>query len=124
MISTVPKPIHITRGSRSGSRLDQYKPIHLVMLDIDTLGSSVEAELKAIGGVLLKSGRGFHFIGTKPIQKPGDWEKEMKRNRRHKVLKHFADYDHIDISMRRGYATLRITASNAKPRVQVFYKEL
>lgn len=106
------------------SRVDQYKPVHLIMLDIDTLDTSVEAELKAIGGVLLKSGRGFHFIGTNLIKTQKEWEKEMRRIRRHKVLKHFVDHDHIDISLRRGYATLRITASKAKPRVPVFYKEL
>lgn len=106
------------------SRVDQYKPIHLLMLDIDTLDSSVEAELKAIGGILLKSGRGFHFIGTNLLTNHREWEKELKRIRRHKVLRHFADQDHIDISLRRGYATLRITASTAKPRVPVFYKEL
>lgn len=106
------------------SRMDQYKPIHLIMLDIDTLDNSVEAELKSIGGVLLKSGRGFHFIGKNLLTTQKDWEKEMRRIRRHKVLKHYTDRDHIDISLRRGYATLRITSSNAKPRVPVFYKEL
>lgn len=106
------------------SRMDQYKAIHLILLDIDTLDSSVEAELKAIGGVLLKSGRGFHFIGRKLLTTQTDWEKEMRRIRRHKLLKHFVDHDHIDISLRRGYATLRITSSKAKPRVPVFYKEL
>lgn len=106
------------------SRMDQYQSIHLIMLDIDTLDNAVEAELKSIGGVLLKSGRGFHFIGKTLLTTQKEWEKEMRRIRRHKVLKHYTDRDHIDISLRRGYATLRITSSKAKPRVPVFYKEL
>jgi hypothetical protein len=46
------------------SRLDQYGGTHLIMLDIDSLDTSIETYLSKIGGVLLKSGRGFHFIGN------------------------------------------------------------
>ena len=106
------------------SRLDQYRPIQLVMLDIDSVDSAVEHELKAYGGVLLKSGRGFHFIAHRVFQDQKLWEKEMKRFKRSKVLKGHIDEDHIDISIRRGYSTLRITSSAIKPTVPVFYKEL
>jgi uncharacterized protein (UPF0332 family) len=106
------------------SKLDQYRPVHLLMLDIDTLDIAVESALKEIGGILLKSGRGFHFIGKNLFLSQKEWEKEMNRVRRHKVLKNHVDRDHIEISLQRGYATLRITSSPAKPRVPVFYKEI
>lgn len=106
------------------SRLDQYNPIQLIMLDIDSVDSAVEHELKGYGGVLLKSGRGFHFIAHRVVDNQALWEKEMKRFKRAKALKGHIDEDHIDISLRRGYSTLRITASSIKPTVPVFYKEL
>ena len=55
------------------SRLDQYKAVHLIMLDIDTLDTSVEDSLKEIGGILLKTGRGFHFIGNNLIVGQKEW---------------------------------------------------
>lgn len=106
------------------SRLDQYGGTHLIMLDIDSLDSSVEAHLSKIGGVLLKSGRGYHFIGNKVIDGQDRWEKTMRQLKRNKDLKPYLDHDHIDISLRRGYATLRVTTSNIKPQVPVFFKEL
>ena len=106
------------------SRLDQYSPIHLLMLDIDTLDSSVESELKKVGGILLRSGRGIHFIGNKLLKQQNKWEAELKRIRKNRIFKDYIDKDHIDISLQRGYSTLRITSSPAKPRVPVFYKEL
>ena len=106
------------------SRLDQYGDIHLVMLDIDALGADVEESLYAIGGVLLKSGRGLHFIGRKPICGKREWEKAMKEIRRSPVLGKYIDKSHIDMSIKRGYSTLRITKSDIKPSVPIFYKEL
>lgn len=106
------------------SRLDQYKPIQLIMLDIDSVDSAVEHELMAYGGVLLKSGRGFHFIANRVFENQTLWIKEMKKFKRIKALKGHLDEDHIDMSLRRGYSTLRITASSIKPVVPVFYKEL
>jgi len=106
------------------SRLDQYMPTQLIMLDIDSVDSGVEHELKAYGGVLLKSGRGFHFIAHRVFENQTLWIKEMKKFKRIKALKGHLDEDHIDISLRRGYSTLRITASPIKPTVPVFYKEL
>ena len=106
------------------SRLDQYKPVHLLMLDIDSLDSSVEHELKNIGGVLLKSGRGFHFIGTKVLEGQNVSEREMRRLMQLKSLKEYLDRDHMEISLRRGYSTLRVTANKIKPTTPVFYKEL
>lgn len=106
------------------SRLDQYRPVHLIMLDIDSVDSIVEHELKKIGGVLLKSGRGFHFIGSTVVEGQKAWEVAMRKLRRSKDLGGHLDRDHIDISLRRGYATLRVTTSPVKPTAPVFYKEL
>ncbi len=106
------------------SKLDQYSGVHLIMLDIDSLDSSVESHLSKIGGVLLKSGRGYHFIGNKVIRGQSQWEKAMRQMKRDKALKTYLDQDHIDISLRRGYATLRVTTSKVKPQAPVFFKEL
>lgn len=106
------------------SRLNQYGETHLIMLDIDSLDASVEAHLSKIGGVLLKSGRGFHFIGNKVIEGQRVWERTMRQLRRNKELKSYLDHDHIEVSLRRGYATLRATTSKVKPQVPVFFKEL
>lgn len=106
------------------SKLDQYGGTHLVMLDIDSLDASVENALSEIGGILLKSGRGFHFIGNNVVVGQKNWEKLMRQLKRHKELKNYIDQAHIDISLRRGYATLRVTTSKVKPQAPVFFKEL
>lgn len=106
------------------SKVNQYKDDHLIMVDIDTVNPAVEAALKPIGGILLKSGRGFHFIGRKIVSGQHGWRKQMQALLRHKTLKHHVDRNHIEISIRRGYATLRVTASPVKPTVPYFYKEI
>jgi uncharacterized protein (UPF0332 family) len=120
--------LHVKRSSDYvvglNSRLNQYGDAHLIMLDIDSLDASVETHLRKIGGFLLRSGRGFHFIGRTVVKGKGAWEKAMLKLKRSKDLKPYLDHDHIDISLRRGYATLRITTSKVKPVAPVFYKEL
>jgi uncharacterized protein (UPF0332 family) len=106
------------------SRVNQYKDDHLVMIDIDAVNPAVEAALKPIGGILLKSGRGFHFIGRKIVSGLQNWRKEMKSLLRQKTLRHHIDKDHIEISIRRGYSTLRVTSGPVKPTVPYFYKEI
>jgi hypothetical protein len=106
------------------SRVNQYKEDHLIMLDIDSVNPAIEASLKPIGGILLKSGRGFHFIGRKVVTGLKEWRTAMRRLLRHKKLKKHIDKDHIEISMHRGYATLRVTASPIKPTIPYFYKEI
>ncbi len=106
------------------SRLNQYSDCHLILLDIDALNPAVEKALGKYGGILLKSGRGFHFIGKKIVSGEDEWRKTYKRIARDKVLKKHIDKTHIDISLMRGYATLRVTASAVKPNVPFFYKEL
>ena len=106
------------------SKLNQYKPIHLLMLDMDCLDSAVETALKDIGGVLLKTGRGLHFLGHDVIDGQKEWISIMKKLRSNKDLKDHLDMDHIEISLRRGYSTLRVTSSPVKPVTPIFFKEL
>jgi hypothetical protein len=94
------------------------------MLDMDALNPEIETALKPIGGILLKTGRGFHFIGKTVIQGQIAWRKEMKKLARDKILKKHIDMDHVSISLRRGYATLRMTSSPVKPTAPYFYKEI
>lgn len=105
------------------SRVDQYEDRHLLMFDIDSVDAEVEATLGRIGGVLMKSGRGFHFVGTKVIGSQKAWRKELRKALRSPALRTRIDRKHIEISLMRGYSTLRITASDIKPIVPYFYKE-
>lgn len=73
---------------------------------------------------MIKTGRGFHFIGKKIIKLQKEWIRSMKGFKQDDVLKKYIDSDHIDISIRRGYSTLRITDSPVKPHIPFFYKEL
>ncbi|MGO8988724.1 MAG: HEPN domain-containing protein [bacterium] len=106
------------------SKVNQYKDDHLIMVDIDAVNPAVESALKPIGGVLLKSGRGYHFISRKIVSGASIWRKEMRNLLHNPALKQHIDKDHIEISLRRGYATLRVTSSPVKPTVPYFYKEL
>jgi uncharacterized protein (UPF0332 family) len=106
------------------SKVSQYQGNHYIMLDFDSLDTDVEIALKSIGGVLLKSGRGFHFIGNTIIIGHKNWVAELKRILRNKDLKGKVDKEHIEISIQRGYSTLRITESAIKPSIPIFYKEL
>ncbi|MEM2941629.1 MAG: HEPN domain-containing protein [Thermoproteota archaeon] len=105
------------------SKLDQYGDRHLLMFDIDSIDAEVEATLKEIGGILLKSGRGFHFIGRHVIENGKNWVKALRAILRNPVLKHRVDKKHIQISLERGYSTLRITTSKTKPYPPQFFKE-
>jgi len=73
---------------------------------------------------MLKSGRGFHFIGRRVVSGAVAWRKKMRSLLKDQALKPHIDKDHIEISIKRGYATLRVTASPVKPTVPYFYKEI
>ena len=105
------------------SKLDQYSDRHLLMFDIDSIDAEVEATLKKIGGLLLKTGRGFHFIGKNVIEGGKEWTTTLKKTLRDPVLKQRIDKKHIAISLQRGYSTLRITGSPSKPIIPQFFKE-
>lgn len=106
------------------SKLDQYSDKHLLMLDIDSLDPAVEVTLKKYGGILFKSGRGFHFLGRQVIDGRKEWERILRKALYNKVLKSRIDKKHIEISLKRGYSTLRITTSALKPIRPHFFKEL
>lgn len=107
------------------SRLNQYgEPVHLLMLDLDTTDAAVECALSKIGGTLVKSGRGFHFIGGQPIRGQRRWEAALGRIKKRKDLRRFVDKQHIEFSLQRGYSTLRLTAGPNKPHAPFFYKDL
>ncbi len=108
------------------SRLDQYADVQLIMLDIDVrdLNNSVENALRKVGGVLFRSGRGFHFVGNTPIVGRSKWRKQMRSFLRDRDLKGYVDKKHVTISLERGYSTLRITSSPTKPLTPIFFKEI
>jgi uncharacterized protein (UPF0332 family) len=105
------------------SKLDQYGDKHLLMFDIDSVDAEVEATLKGIGGILIKSGRGFHFVGRRVIESRKDWMEALRSILRNPVLKSRVDKTHIHRSLERGYSTLRITSSKIKPTTPQFFKE-
>ncbi|EKE27056.1 MAG: hypothetical protein ACD_4C00069G0001 [uncultured bacterium (gcode 4)] len=106
------------------SRINQYENNHILMLDIDSVNPSIESVLKPIGGVLLKSGRGYHFIGKTIYQGFTEWSKKLNLLKKTPILKDHIDKAHIEISLARGYSTLRVTSSPVKPTIPYFYKEL
>lgn len=106
------------------SKVNQYESNHYLMLDFDSMDTDVESELKEYGGVLLKSGRGFHFIGNNIIIGEKEWIKILRHIEKKKELKGKIDRDHIEISIKRGYSTLRITSSKIKPNIPIFYKQI
>lgn len=105
------------------SRLNQYEEMQLLMIDIDSISVDVESRLSKIGGILLKSGRGYHFIGRKILSSRTEWTKALRGIMRDRSLRHRADKKHIKISLQRGYSTLRVTSSPAKPARPMFFKE-
>jgi uncharacterized protein (UPF0332 family) len=106
------------------SRVNQYGEAQLILLDIDTVDPEVESALRAVGGILLKSGRGFHFLGHQLLPSEKEWRRTMQRLSRSRSLRDHLDQTHVAISLRRGYSTLRVTSSPIKQTVPFFYKEL
>lgn len=104
------------------SKLDQYKSVHILMLDLDSITDRCLKVLKKIKGVLFKSGRGYHFIGKELIRGDAAWRKKLLSLKNHKDLKGAIDRDHVDISLQRGYSTLRVTRSPQKPETPYFYQ--
>lgn len=131
LISVLKKTLHDLRIKKYddyvigiNSKLDQYSNIHLLMLDIDSINPAIEKALEPYGGILLKSGRGYHFIGKNLIIGDGEFRRTYLKILRDKKLKNAVDKNHIEISLKRGYSTLRITANSIKPQIPFFYKEL
>jgi len=98
------------------SRVDQYAERHLFMLDLDSVDEAAIDRLRTYGGYIMKSGRGYHFIGRTIIPTPEQWRRTLSEVRRTPGLRQHVDDSHIEMSLRRGYSTLRILESPAKPR--------
>ena len=92
------------------SRMDQYRERHVLMLDFDDIPyEEMPLErLKQEPGVLVRTESGYHFLGWRLYDKR-EWVKRLKS------FKDVASHDHIELSLQRGYATLRLTASPRKP---------
>ncbi len=101
-------------NNRLGQRADGY----LLFLDIDHNDEpTVKAALKGRKGWLFKSGNGFHFVGSEVYSSTKQWVHRFEKAAKSKKLKHLVDPAHVEFSIRRGYSTLRISSSPAKPFV-------
>ena len=92
------------------------------MLDLDSIDESAIERLAEYGGYLLKSGRGYHFIGKTLLSNRVAWEQTLRDMGRIPELKPHIDASHIDMSLKRGYSTLRILESPAKPQRPMMIK--
>lgn len=95
------------------SRVNQYEDCHLVMLDLDNVSSVPIHRLKGEAGFLFRTESGFHFVGTK-VYRWDEWSRRMKKYSK------FASKQHCELSLRRGYATLRVTSSPRKAFTPVY----
>jgi uncharacterized protein (UPF0332 family) len=95
------------------SRVNQYAEKHIIMLDFDNVSTIHPSVLKKEKGFLFRTGSGFHLIGSKLYDKV-EWRKRMK------AYSSVASKMHFELSMKRGYATLRLTSSPRKPQTPAF----
>ena len=95
------------------SRVNQYAEEHIIMLDFDNLSSIPFDKFKGEPGFFFRTHSGFHFIGSK-LYELKKWKTKMRSSSR------IASRQHFDLSMKRGYATLRLTSSPRKPVVPVY----
>jgi uncharacterized protein (UPF0332 family) len=95
------------------SRINQYEPMHLLMLDFDDISTIPRDRFKKEPGFIFRTGSGFHFIGAR-LYHYREWKSHMKS------FLPLASKQHFDLSMKRGYATLRLTASIKKPIAPIY----
>ena len=106
------------------SRVNQYAEKHLLMLDLDSVDDAAIERLSEYGGYLLRSGRGYHFIGKAMIPNLEQWHETLRSFQKMPELRDHIDNSHIEMSLKRGYSTLRILESPAKPRRPVMIRML
>jgi len=106
------------------SRVDQYSDRHLLMLDLDSVDDAAVERLREHGGYLLKSGRGYHFIGKTLIASQEQWAAALRAIQEAPELRDHVDPSHIGMSLKRGYSTLRILESPAKPQRPMMIRAL
>lgn len=95
------------------SRVNQYEERHIIMLDFDDVSSLPFNAFKNEPGFFFRTHSGFHFIGSN-LYVIKEWKAKMRRYSR------IASHQHIDLSLKRGYGTLRLTASPRKPVVPAY----
>ncbi len=95
------------------SRVNQYGPKHILMLDLDDMSTLPRDKFKNEPGFFFRTGSGFQFIGS-CLYDYSEWKKRMKS------FVPLASKQHYDLSLKRGYATLRLTASPRKPIAPVY----
>ncbi|MGA9115803.1 MAG: HEPN domain-containing protein [Bacteroidota bacterium] len=95
------------------SRVNQYEDAHLLMLDFDNVSSVPYHMFASEPGFFFRTHSGFHFLGGR-LYRYANWKKRMRRYSR------VASRDHCELSLKRGYGTLRITASRKKPVVPAY----
>ncbi len=100
------------------NRLGQNADAYLLFLDIDNNDEAiVKTALKGRKGWLFKSGEGFHFIGSEIYTSQKLWQYRFTKAAKSKKLKALVDHAHVEFSLKRGYSTLRMFASEVKPFV-------
>lgn len=100
------------------SKVNQYAEKHVVMLDFDDTSSIPINELKDEPGFVFRTKSGYHFLGSRLYDK-SEWRKRMRKYQK------IASKDHIQLSFKRGYGTLRLTESprkSGKPAYVGFHK--
>lgn len=95
------------------SRVNQYRPLHVLMLDLDDVSSVPTKKFAKEPGFLFRTGSGYHFIGS-TLYSYADWKRRMRS------FLPLASKQHYQLSLARGYATLRLTASPRKPHRPVY----
>lgn len=90
------------------SRVNQYEEQHLLMLDFDNVSTIPYDSLSGEPGFFFRTESGFHFIGS-VLYRYSEWSKKMRNCAK------LASKQHCDLSLKRRYGTLRLTASPRKP---------
>lgn len=95
------------------SRVNQYDEKQIVMLDFDNVSTFPAHKLKREPGFLFRTESGYHFLGSRLYDKT-EWRKRMR------LYSKIASRAHYQFSMKRGYATLRLTVSPRKPYLPAY----
>lgn len=106
------------------SKVDQYNDRHLLMLDLDSIDETALEKLEEFGGYLLKSGVGYHFIGRELLPSYDAWIGRLREMQSIPEFNGHLDDTHVDMSIKRGYSTLRIVESPVKPERPMMVKVL
>ncbi len=97
------------------NRLGQNATAYLLFLDIDENDETkVKSALKKRKGWLFKSGNGYHFVSKEIYSSNKQWKHRLNQAAKSVQLKKLIDTKHVEFSLKRGYATLRMNTSPIK----------